>query len=167
MGKKAEIEKLCEQYEVLAETCFSTKFEFYVRSFHCLKSDCFEPGKRGVAMLINNKIKFKTVDIPDLPGPSLEVVAVEIRVGTLNTLLAGIYRHPVNSSQDNSLSKIFALTDNFDNSILLGDFNVHHPIWGAPRANRAGELIADSLDSYPLIIQLLLPFFRHRTSLPP
>lgn len=82
VGKKAEIEKLCEEYEVvvLAETCFSTKFEFYVRGFHCLRSDCFEPGKRGVAMLIKNKIKFKTVDIPSLPDPSLEVVAVEIRV---------------------------------------------------------------------------------------
>lgn len=105
IGKKAEIEKLCEDYEVviLTETCLSDRHEFYIRGFRCIRSDCSNPGKRGVAMLVREYVKIRNIDISGLLDPSLEGVAVEARGGSLRTLLVGAYRHPVHNPQHTSL----------------------------------------------------------------
>lgn len=144
---------------ILAETCFNEEHEFCVRGFHYHRS-CSEPGKRGIAILINNRIKFKKIDISEVLDPSVEVVAVEIWVGSFSTLLVGVYRHLTRTPQYNTFLRIFALVDKFENSLFLGDFNAHHPLWGAPRANLAGKLIAEALDSHPLtILNSITPTF--------
>ncbi|TGZ38134.1 hypothetical protein DBV15_09986 [Temnothorax longispinosus] len=161
VSKKPEIEKLCEDYEVifLAETCMTPANDFSIRGFKVLRRDSFDPGVRGMLALVKETILFSQIDLAGLLDPSVEAIGLELKIASVRTIVVGVYRHPKPFVQ-NTWRDLFSLVGSREYFLLMGDINAHHPYWGATRVNSAGSCIVDILDQYPLkLINADLPTY--------
>ena len=97
----------------------------------------------GLAFLVHNSIQF--VPLPDLlpADPHLEYLG--IRVADLSII--NVYIPPTSSCQANYLPDLTTILQ-YDNSIILGDFNAHDTLWHSTiqddRGSKFAETIGDS-----------------------
>ncbi|KYQ49822.1 hypothetical protein ALC60_11098 [Trachymyrmex zeteki] len=154
LGKKAEVEKLSESYDILflAETCVNYFHDFRVREFDCLRVDANMTDVRGMITLIRNPITYSSLDLSSMINSSLEALGVKLSLNNSYLFLIGVYRHPNVSTSFNSFSSLTSFLNDHDNSILLGDFNAHHPMWGGTRVNTAGRILSKCIDDSHLVI---------------
>lgn len=154
MGKKAEIEKLSEVYDVmfLAETCLGSQQDFRIRGFDCLRVNSNLTNVRGMLVLIRNPIAYSSLDLSYIMDNSLEVLGVKLFFNNTQLCLLAAYRHPNVPTVANTFSSLTAFVKDHNPSILLGDFNAHHPMWGGKRINSAGRILSKFIDERPLII---------------
>ena len=101
---------------------------------------------RGLAILVRNTIPTKMVNNPIFCGDRVEVMAVEIILLDTSLTIYNIYRNQANINLD--LTQLFT-TSITHPTIILGDFNAHHPILNSNRITEEGEHIAYTLDQFP------------------
>lgn len=153
IGKKPDVEKLLEGLDVLvaAETCLSGPSEFSVRDFEVVRSDS-GPGKRGIAVLVRRRLNYRCIDFQRTLDPSIECLAIEIFSRGKSNRIVGIYRHPNIPPSRDSIRKIMAFAGSNPSSIVVGDFNAHHPLWGSQRTSLAGRLIVEEMQDYNVVL---------------
>lgn len=154
LNKKPEIEKMAESHDViiLAETCLIPLHDFRIRGFECFKNDFTKPGMRGLTVLVKNSIVFSILDLTGLLDQSMEAIALRLFTRQGEFAVVGAYRHPNVSTSSRSIRNLFNLISSFKLSLILGDFNPHHSLWGAQTHNVTGNIIADFLDNYNMIL---------------
>ncbi|KYQ54063.1 RNA-directed DNA polymerase from mobile element jockey [Trachymyrmex zeteki] len=154
LGKMGDIEKLAESFDILflAETCIDPSHDFRVRGFDCLRIDSNLANIRGMMVFIRNPIIYSPLDLSSSLDDSFEALGISLTLDNSRLLLIGAYRHPNVPASAKVVSSITSYLNNDDYSILLGDLNAHHPMWGGSRTNSAGRLLGRCIDDYHLVI---------------
>ncbi|XP_048775373.2 uncharacterized protein LOC125679964 [Ostrea edulis] len=104
----------------------------------------------GLITFISNTIAYHKVQINYDLGP-VEVVGTQIKLNTGFINILNIYIPPQDTQH---LQAAFArLSQTFPtNTIYLGDFNIHHPVLGANKKDKAGEDVIQWVDDQNLVI---------------
>ncbi|KYN06782.1 hypothetical protein ALC62_02263 [Cyphomyrmex costatus] len=150
LSKKGGIEKMLEFLDVLflAETCVGPLHDFRVRV--SLRIDSNQANIRRMIVLIRNPIVFSSVDLSSMIDDSFEVLGISFNNSRL--FLLGTYRHQNVPASHASISSLSFFLDKHDFSMMLGDFNAHHLMWGGSRTNPAAHMLSKCIDDYHLVI---------------
>lgn len=104
----------------------------------------------GLAFLIHKSIQYSIVTLPPPTNvsPPIEQQAISITSGTNTITLVNIYIPPVSSCPNASFTNIEHILEE-GHSIIMGDFNGHHPLWNSalPVDARGTELANQISDS--------------------
>ncbi|XP_018373219.1 PREDICTED: RNA-directed DNA polymerase from mobile element jockey-like [Trachymyrmex cornetzi] len=154
LSKEAEFEKLSESFDILflAETRASSFHDFLVRGFDCLRIGADADNIRGIIALIRNPIIYSPLDLSSMIDNSIEALNMKLSFDNSHLYLIGIYRHPNVPASANFFSSLTTFIHDHDPSILLGDFNAHHPMWGGSRTDAAGRIFGKFIDDHHLVI---------------
>jgi len=92
-------------------------------------------------------------DLSNLSHPSVELQGILLFCSLDSPILiVNLYRHPNTKTPSVFYSNLFAAVSTYKYSLILGDFNAHHHIWGDARIDGQGDAIARACDSYNLLI---------------
>ncbi|XP_063854131.1 uncharacterized protein LOC135096523 [Scylla paramamosain] len=135
---------------LLQETLTPADFEWRVAGY-TLHSLPTAEGTRGCAALVRSTIPHRRVAAPVNCGDGVEVLALELQVGSLPLLVYNVYR-----SQRHQLEAGELLTLASHSSLLVaGDLNAHHPMLQSPSpANETGRHLAVLLEEIPHVCLL-------------
>ncbi|KYN13209.1 hypothetical protein ALC57_14595 [Trachymyrmex cornetzi] len=172
LGKKAEIEKLSKSFDIifLAETCIKVNHDFRIRGFDCLRMDANMADIRGMIVLIRNPIIYSFLDLSSMIDCSFEALGIKIPFNNSHLFLIGVYRHSNVRVSNFAISALTSFVADHHFSILLGDFNAHHPMWGGTRSNRVGRALVECINEQHLVVlnppssPTYLSFFPYYTS---
>lgn len=141
--KAPDIALLSKDYDIicLQETLLQPHKTLYINGFHSFKLDVSHPSLRGICILSRQNLKVSLVDLSVLHHPSIEIIHVDILFKSFSLLLVSIYRHPNVSTPLSVFEDIFSLHLKYNNLVILGDLNTHHPLWGADRSD-PGNIIS-------------------------
>ena len=130
----------------------------YCNRTYCPSTSGFIPAyddrQRRSCFLINRRLDPTTWSV-EYPSPDLAVVCLQVEDRTI--WVYNIYNPPPGSySTDQTSTPISLLPDLLSRNgdhLLLGDFNLHHPMWCGPRnptAHKAADSLVDLILSYNL-----------------
>ena len=118
------------------ETWINKKtIEVKIKNYKLIKTDPNDTKGSGVAFIIKNNIKIRNITIKNL-NRGIEYISVEISFKNFkNIKFICIYMHPYAKKEDieRMMPKI-----NTKDTILMGDFNAHSPIWSQGKQNQRG-----------------------------
>lgn len=102
----------------------------------------------GLAFLVNDQLKYRTIDLPTQPGSApdsrLEQLAIALQTAPNHISIINIYIPP-SSCCPNDFDVSIAHLFNIEDSIILGDVN---SIWHSNLANDArGNALAEEIDA--------------------
>ncbi len=102
-------------------------------------------GRGGLAFLVRKDIIFSKHNLNIYHTPSLEIVSIQIRFPFGWVPISICY----NPHRDISTEEFQFYFDQFpQNSIVMGDFNAHHPLWGTPKRSRLSNPTGISLYNF-------------------
>jgi len=108
---------------------------------------------RGLCLLIRKDYRFSLVDLNHLSHPSVEFQAVSLHCSLDSpVLIINLYRHSNSRTPFIFYSNLFAAVSTYKYSLIIGDFNAHHQVWGDARIDGQGEAIVRACDAHNLII---------------
>lgn len=92
-----------------------------------------DDGYGGVALVINKKIEYKVIKIPNLKV--VELVTIETQNTTENFIVSSGYIPPASKKVTShevlkDLTTIFKFFEKKKNVVFGGDLNAHNPLWG-------------------------------------
>ena len=101
----------------------------------------------GVAIYVHQTLPCTRVTL----NSSLEVVACRVKFGNTDLVVCSVYC-PSDVALDND--ELDALHHHFGgrNSVILGDFNAHHCLWGSQRSDTRGRQMMDFISGSDLAI---------------
>ena len=136
---------------VLQETLINNPEKYRLPGYNTFATPATDTT-RGVAILIKTSIPAKLVANPIYCGDRVEVIAIQIILLETTLTLYNIYRNWANNNLD--LTQLFTYA-NTNPTLILGDFNAHHPILNSVRETTdEGEHIAYALQNFPGIALL-------------
>lgn len=95
-------------------------------------------------ILVNQKIKYRAVDVQDDCNGKIEACAVEIFSKGESIFLVSCYRPP--NIGNVSSREWFSFINQFGNRVLFGgDFNVHNELWGSTHTCSSGAQLWEGL----------------------
>ena len=104
-------------------------------------------GQGGLLIFIHRSITFSKQPSPEsLSDPNLEELSIKAELGNTKLIISNIYIPPASSSSNGYHSSIEHLLTTPD-TLILGDFNAHHPSWYSRSTDTRGRKIADSIGS--------------------
>jgi len=108
---------------------------------------------RGLCLLTRKDYRFSLVDLNHLSHPSVEFQAISLYCSLDSlVLIINLYRHPNSRTPSIFYSNLFTATSAYKYSLIIGDFNAHHQVWGDTRVDRQRDAIVRACDSHNLII---------------
>ena len=101
----------------------------------------------GLLIFIHRSITFsiQPSSAESLYDPHLEELAIEAEIGNTKLIISNIYIPPASSCSNGYQSSIEHLLTTKD-SLILGDFNAHHPSWYSGSTDTRGRKMADSIN---------------------
>ena len=136
---------------VLQETLINNPDKYKIPGYNTFATPATD-NARGVAILTKAAIPAKLVANPIYCGDRVEIIAIEIILLDTTLTLYNIYRNWANNNLD--LTQLFTYAS-ANPTIILGDFNAHHPILCSTRdTTEEGEHIAYALNYFPEIALL-------------
>ena len=119
------------------------------------------PDRQPRSVIYVNRKSFTAAQITQLPVPSSDVTAIQIKLqgASKPSLFINIY-NPCDDSALPALQQYFqqSLPHQYDLIIMAGDFNCHHPMWNPPRYTRHDEEADKLIDlATDLGLNLLIP----------
>lgn len=147
--KKHEIISLINSHNIfllaISETWLVPGSNFRMAGFNILRHDRHD-GYGGTALLIRNNHRFSSLPIPAFNSDILQAVAA--RVGEVTYLSVYI------SEKDLS---VLPILDKIIQSlpkpiVVLGDFNAHHFLWGAPNDDGMGNGLMEIINDHNLCV---------------
>lgn len=150
LGNKLDLAEKCSEYDivVLIETWLKPHQSFKLNKFTVFRFDRLGDKQHGgIAILVSEKLVSSQVKLNFNPV-SLEYGAVEIGMENGELIIAACYRTPVDNNNITSqeIESLSASLKNFDQFLLLGDFNAHHGAWGSQYSCRNGRTLMENLD---------------------
>jgi len=104
---------------------------------------CDRPGanqKGGLVTFIKAGISYTT----KAPITNMECIQTEIQTATGNINIYNIYHAPDSPIDKTAYRSLF----NLNNSILVGDFNAHSPLFGSNTRNEMGKLLETLIEEF-------------------
>jgi exonuclease III len=118
----------------------------------------FPPEKGRCCFLINKKLDTAAWE-PSFPSPDLCTLRLETRGHKL--WIHNVYSPPPgsysNTSYETPIPGLAGQLEQDGEHIVLGDFNLHHPLWCGPRnpaTHKAADTLVDTLQQYDLSLTL-------------
>ena len=101
----------------------------------------------GLLIFIHRSITFsKQPSSPEsLSDPHLEVLSIKAELGNSKLIISDVYIPPASSCSNGYHSSIEHLLTTPD-TLILGDFNAHHPSWYSRSTDTSGRKMADSIN---------------------
>lgn len=149
-GKLPEIQHFSKDYDAicLQETLLYPNKDFRINGFRSFRIDVTHPSIRGICILVRNNLKISSVDLSAFHHLSIEILGVEITFNSYTLLLISVYRHPNKSTPSFVFSNVLSLHNKYKYLIIMGDFNAHHPLWGANKSDSAGNFISRAIENH-------------------
>jgi len=124
-----------------------------VPGFHSIRSDIISPGVRDLCLLVRKDFRFSLIDLNNLFHPSVELQAILLYCSLDSpVLIINLYRRPkFKTLHFYFYSNLFAATA-YKYSLILGNFNAHHHVWGDTRVDGQGDAIVRASDAHNLIV---------------
>lgn len=137
----------------LQETLLSPKHNFTIPGYQFIRKDRLNPTNRpgpphgGLGLFISDSINFQIINIPT---PNLETLAIDATINKTKLRIINVYHtrtKPFNIDDLNSISSHLTT-----NTLILGDFNAHHPLWGTKNyTDKLGTLLTEWINKTNLI----------------
>ncbi|UYV73924.1 hypothetical protein LAZ67_11001462, partial [Cordylochernes scorpioides] len=134
-------EKQNIQIIALQETKLNEKYKLKYKNYNILRKDRNKEGG-GLAFLIKN-LYYEDIDI-NIPNTSdLEAQGIKVYLSQNKTInIFNMYHPPNNKLIDDGTMGQF-LTDN---TIIVGDLNAKHQLWGCSMPNPRGKILSNLFD---------------------
>lgn len=129
----------------LSETWLAPGARFRISGFNILRDDR-DDGYGGTALLIKKNCLFSSLQLPTFNNSNFNAVAA--RIGNISYLSVYISRKDINIIP--ILKKVIETLP--PPIIVLGDFNAHHSLWGAPNDDAIGILLVELMDALNLCV---------------
>lgn len=94
--------------------------------------------KKNLQVTILDDIKTKSTDI--------ELLGVNIRGLDREINCFGIYRRPGRTEERKEWRKILNKLKQYENIILVGDYNAHNMIWNCAETVKNGEILQEEME---------------------
>lgn len=135
---------------MLSETCFYPNKAYNFSGYNIVRSDRGS-GKGGVAILVATQIQFRSISFSNFNISKLiEVCGIEISINKEQITIISLYKSPKKViSLDDWECFLSKLTGN---TIIGGDFNAHHSLWGSGKTDTDGKVLAGALNNVNLIV---------------
>lgn len=145
--KVPEIEFRRKDIDIFAisETRLKLNDPLFIKGYDVIRRDRIDHPGGGVAILINNKLKYQILaNLYNCQG-HLEMCAIELQCQNPKLIIVSVYRAPDKHIQTNTWARFFTqfIGKRF---IILGDFNAHNSLWGDRRDCTEGRNIVDAID---------------------
>ncbi|UYV79346.1 hypothetical protein LAZ67_17002248, partial [Cordylochernes scorpioides] len=143
--KLEEIMEIAEKQKIqiiaLQETKLNEKYNLKYKNYNILRKDRNKEGG-GLAFLIKN-LYYEDIAI-NIPNTSdLEAQGIKVYLSQNKTInIFNMYHPPNNKLIDDGTMAQF-LTDN---TIIVGDFNAKHQLWGCSMPNPRGKILSNLFD---------------------
>lgn len=131
---------------VLSET-WQRSSEIRIRGFTAVQVNRPD-GRGGVAILISNEIYYKRIDIKKNFNDAIEACAVYLEQYKLSVV--SIYKTPKKEVTTGDWDNLFSQFST--DTILCGDFNCHHTLWGSTQNFNNGNRLVSALNNKNLIV---------------
>src|SRR5271154_3951820 len=121
----AVIQIHCPMIIIIMETWLKPSDNFQINNFNTYRSDRGSPGG-GVLISIHNDLKSNFIKTENFTN--VELLGVSFKLNNKKTNLFAWYS-PTFTNENQKFE--FFLNKHDKNSIFIGDFNSHHPMWGS------------------------------------
>lgn len=119
---------------LIQETKFGSNGTFSLAT-HTTFLSTNRPGCGGVALLAHNGLRVRNVK--RIVG-AIDAVLVDITLGNEVVTIGSVYIHPT----CNDISELTGILEDRKRTLIGGDLNARHPLFGDMASNRIGELIS-------------------------
>lgn len=147
LPKKHEVTHLINLYNpaifAISETWLTPRLHFNIPGYSVLRDDRPD-GYGGAAILVNNSISFSPLSFPP-HGDEINAVGVNL----LGIDIISIYIPSPNPLCFQFIKNICAVRKP---TIILGDFNCHHSLWGSDHCDGPGLDLVDLIDDVGLCV---------------
>jgi ribonuclease HI/endonuclease/exonuclease/phosphatase (EEP) superfamily protein YafD len=150
IGKTSQLKYLITESQanivILSETHLLREDNFHINGFITFRNDR-RTRSGGVALLIDQRLHPSIVNIP---SPTfIDTIACRIRCRDQQTLdIVSVYgKH---STWNSNTLKQYLMNFN-QRSIVAGDFNAKHPLWGGTTEDRRGTKLLEAVEDSNLI----------------
>ena len=142
---KRFVEKLASPPDIIAlqETHLVDKYVPKLPGFILIRKDRDVHGG-GICFFIRNDMPFYEIQLTGLGAIEAQ------RINLPGLSVTNVYVPPNASVTSNTLQTLLDCCST--RSILLGDFNAHHPAWGSPTTNTIGRRLHHVIDTSGLVI---------------
>ena len=133
---------------VIQESKLSSKFKNpCIRNYTTVRKDRPHGHGGGLLVFIHESITFsKQPSSPEARSdPHLEELTIKADIGNTKLIISNIYIPPASSCSNGYQSSIEHLLTTSD-TLILGDFNAHHPSWYSRTTDTRGKRMDDSIN---------------------
>ena len=118
-----------------------------IRNYTTVRKDRPHGHGGGLLVFIHESITFsKQPSSPEtLSDPHLEELTIKADIGKTKLIISNIYIPPASSCSNGYQSPIEHLLTTPD-TLILGDFNAHHPSWYSRSTDTRGKRMDDSIN---------------------
>ena len=118
-----------------------------IQNYTTVRNDRPHGQGGGLLIFIHRSVTFskQPSSADSLYDPHLEELAIEAEIGNTKLIISNIYIHSASSGSNVYQSSIEHFLTTKD-SLILGDFNAHHPSWYSRSTDTRGRKIADSIN---------------------
>ena len=134
-SSQAKIDILC-----LEETFLKRGNRVTLPGYHIIRKDREDTAKGGLIIAVRESINYTV--IPDIATHSYEQHAVKIKTTNGNIAIINGYSSPDKVPVKSQLEKIFMK----GSTVITGDYNAKHPLWGSKQSNKTGEVFEQFMD---------------------
>ena len=153
--KKEEFSKIIPDFDiaVCVESWLNDKIKsFNFPGFKTFRKDRSHGTGGGILLVIRNNIAYTEIDNLRCSETSVELAGIRITNFHPNINLIICYRPPDETFSQSSWDEIISVTNEMENTILLGDFNSHHTSWNCTTNDTNGDRLLESIHRSDLIL---------------
>ena len=131
----------------LSTACRPLSLESCIQNYTTVRKDRPHGQGGGLPIFIHRSVTFskQPSSADSLYDPHLEELVIEPEFGNTKLIIYNIYIPPASSCSNGYQSSIEHLLTTKD-SLILGDFNAHHPSWYSGSTDTRGRKMADSIN---------------------
>ena len=121
----------------------NSKITLDTTGFKIIRKDRLNEPKGGLLIMINQNIPYIEITNPS----TIEHQIIRININTEIYHIINIYDRDTHIDQEQ-----YNLLLNYPNSIIVGDFNAHHKLWGHLKSNKKGNDLLDIIDNHNFVL---------------
>ena len=110
----------------------------------------------GLGTFFRNGLNFKNLNVNSARDQNgeikIETQAFEIYSSDTPYILANIYSKGCDLESLSNLSSLISASSELKELVITGDFNSHHPLWGAQRSDSHGRAVFDWVEKNDLVL---------------
>ena len=151
-NKLTELGVVLERYKVkvavIQESKLSPKSKNpCIQNYTTVREDRSHGQGGGLLIFIHRSITFSRQPLSpeSLSDPHLEELSIKAELGNTKLIISNVYIPPASSCSNGYHSSIEHLLTTPD-TLILGDFNAHHPSWYSRSTDTRGRKMADSIN---------------------